>query len=127
MLKPTTATVVARYRQDYYAGKPAITVNQHGKGRVVYVGTVGETGFYRVLAKWLIKMAGIAPLMNVPQGIEVTERQQGRERLLFVMNHTDQPQVMMLEERYRNILNDQMLEGEISIAPRDVFILCPIQ
>lgn len=125
VLKPTTATVVARYRQDYYAGKPAITVNQHGKGRVVYVGTVGETGFYRVIAKWLMKMAGIMPLMNVPQGIEVTERQHGSERLLFVLNHTDLPQVMMLEGRYQNILNNQTLEGEISIAPRDVFILRP--
>ena len=41
ILKPTSATVVARYIQDYYAGKPAITLNQFGKGKVIYVGAVG--------------------------------------------------------------------------------------
>ena len=54
ILKPTSATVVARYTQDYYVGKPAITLNQFGSGRAVYVGAVGDTQLYDVLAKWLL-------------------------------------------------------------------------
>jgi beta-galactosidase len=42
ILHPTSATIVARYTHDYYAGEPAITINQYGKGQAVYIGAVGK-------------------------------------------------------------------------------------
>lgn len=125
VLKPTSATVVARYSQDYYAGKPAITLNRCGQGQVVYIGTFGDAHFYKILSHWLIDLAGVPPLLNVPAGVEVTERWQGAQRLLFVLNHAPRPQEIPLDGRYRNLLNDQLLEDKVSLAARDVLVLMP--
>lgn len=38
ILEAETAQTVAKYNGEYYAGAPAITINNYGKGRVWYVG-----------------------------------------------------------------------------------------
>ena len=79
VVKPTAATVVARYTQDYYVGKPAITRNQVGRGWVVYVGTMSDVPLYETLARWLLDSAAVQPVLDAPEGIEVAERwQQGK-------------------------------------------------
>ena len=127
VLRSNGATVVARYTRDYYAGKPAITLNELGQpdgGRVVYVGTVGNVDLYRALAGWLLDLAGVQPLLTAPEGVEVTERWEGDQRLLFVLNHTDQEQQITLDGRYTNLLNgSEGLEGTTAIASRDVAVL----
>jgi beta-galactosidase len=125
ILHPTSATVVARYCNDYYAGKPAITLNRFGQGQVLYIGTFGDVWFYELIAYQLISWAGLRPLLDAPQGIEVTERWQGSQRLLFILNHTDRRQIIPLNGRYQDILNDRVLEGKISLAAFDVLILMP--
>ena len=123
VLKPNGAAVVARYTQDYYAGKPAITLNRFGQGQVVYVGTLGDAPFYEALVGWLLDLAGVQPLLTAPEGVEVTERWQGDQRLLFVLNHTGLEQEVTLGRRYTNLLNGSIFEGAVTIAPRDVLML----
>jgi beta-galactosidase len=123
ILKLTSATVIARYHHDYYAGKPAITLNRFGQGQVAYIGTFGDAHFYKILSTWLISLAGVRPLLHVPPDIEVTERWQGNQRLLFVLNHSGQQQEITLDGSYRDMLSNLPLKGAIAIAPRDVFIL----
>lgn len=123
ILKPTSAKVIARYLQDYYAGKPAVTINQFGKGQVVYIGAVGDGHLYSTLAGWLLKMTSIQPVFTAPKGIEVTERWQDDQRLLFVLNHTDREQKVAFDRRYTCLLDDSILEEPISMAPHDVLIL----
>ena len=123
VLKPNGAAVVARYTQDYYAGKPAITLNRFGQGQVVYVGTLGDAPLYEALVGWLLDLAGVQPLLTAPEGVEVTERWQGDQRLLFVLNHTDLEQEVTLDRRYTNLLNGSTFEGAVTTAPRDVLVL----
>jgi len=124
VLKPKGATVVARYTQDYYAGRPAVTLNQVGQGQVVYVGTVGDAPLYEALIGWLITLVGVQPLLAVPEGVEVTERWQGDQRLLFVLNHTNQRKWVTLDERYVDLLDGSApLEGTIALAPKDILVL----
>lgn len=125
VLKPTTAAVVAQYSRDYYAGRPAITLNQFGNGQAVYVGTFGGDNLYELLARWVLDLADVTPLLNVPAGVEVTERWQGAQRLLFMLNHTDRPQIILCPEAYHNLLDQRVLEGEVSLAPYEVLILTP--
>ena len=127
ILRPTSATVLARYTQDFYAGKPAITLNSYGKGQALYIGAVGDGRLYEPLAAWLLKRSGIQPVLAVPDGVEVTERWQGARRLLFVLNHMGQPQKISLDKRYTNLLNGMQHAGEIQIAPQDVMILVEIK
>jgi len=124
VLKPNGATVVARYTQDYYAGKPAITLNRFGQGQVVYVGTMGDGRLHETLAGWLLTLAGVEALLTAPKGLEVTERWQGDQRLLFVLNHTEREQEVTLGRRYRDLLDGSaVVEGRVFIPSRDVLVL----
>jgi beta-galactosidase len=123
ILKPTSATVLACYRQDYYAGKPAITVNQFGAGRVVYIGALGDGQLYDVLANWLLETTGIQNTLTTPPGVELSQRTQGDKTLHFVLNHTDTPQTIHLENHFTNLLSKQPIEGDVQLQPFDVLIL----
>ncbi|MDH4187840.1 MAG: beta-galactosidase, partial [Nitrospira sp.] len=105
VLKLDGADVVARYTQDYYAGKPAITLNRFAQGQVVYVGALGDARLYETLSGWLLDLVGVQAILTVPEGVEVTERWQGDRRLLFVLNHTEREQEIALEGRYADLLN----------------------
>jgi beta-galactosidase len=123
ILKPTTAQVVANYTRDYYAGKPAITLNPYGNGKAIYIGTFGDALMYERLSGWLINLAGVHPAMNAPVGVEVSERWQGEERLLFVMNHSADEAKVTLDGEYTNLLNGAKLNGKVVLPGREVWVL----
>jgi beta-galactosidase len=123
ILKPNSATVVARYSQDYYVGKPAITLNRFGAGRAIYIGAVGGAQLYDLLAKWLLDTTGLQDTIATPDRVEVTERTQGDKSLHFVLNHNDSPQTIHLERSYMNLLNRKQLKGDVQLDPLDVLIL----
>lgn len=123
IIEPKGAEVVARYTEEYYAGKPAITLNRFGQGQVVYVGTMGDGRLYETLAGWLLTLAGVQTILTAPKGLEMTERWQGNRRL-FVLNHTEREQEVTLEGRYIDLLyGSAVVEGRLFIAPRDVLVL----
>ena len=123
VLKPQGATVVARYTQDYYAGKPTITLHQSGQGQVIYVGTTGDMDLYATLASWLLRLAGVQPVLDAPQEVEATERWQGNDRLLFLLNHTGQAQELELDRHYVDLLSGSSVAGKVAIKPREVLVL----
>ncbi len=124
VLRPISATVVARYTRDYYAGKPAITLNRFGQGQVVYVGTLGDALLHETLAGWLLGLAGVRRILAAPEGVEIAERWQGGWRLLFVLNHTERLREVTLDGRYMNLLDGSApIEGTVALAPRDVLVL----
>jgi beta-galactosidase len=123
ILKPTHATVVARYVGDYYAGKPAITINQYGNGQVVYIGAVGDGDLYNTLAGWLLKIINSQPVFATSESVEVTERWQDDLRLLFVLNHCACQQKVVLDRPYISLFDHSIFEGTISLAPHDVLVL----
>jgi beta-galactosidase len=123
VLQPKGAQVVATYTQQYYAGQPAITLNRLGQGKAAYVGTMGGITLYRALVGWLLELAGVKPILSLPEGVEVTERWQGDQRLLFVLNHTDQPHRLSLPEPMTDLLAEQGTAGRITLAPKGVMIL----
>ncbi len=92
-------------------------------GQVVYVGTMGDADFYRAIVGWALDLAGVEPLMEAPPGVEVAERWQGDQRLLFVLNHTDQARDLVLGKDYQELISDTAVSGKTTIAPREAFIL----
>jgi beta-galactosidase len=124
VLRPHSATMVARYTRDYYAGKPCITLNQFGRGQVMYMGTMGDARLYGALIDWLLNVAEVRPVFSAPEGVEVAERWQRDRRLLFLLNHTHGVQEVALDARYVNLLDGSTtFQGTVTIAPRDVLIL----
>ncbi|MRR32233.1 hypothetical protein EG834_18330, partial [bacterium] len=125
VLEPKGAQVIARYVQDFYAGKPAATLNHFGNGKVIYLGALGDGAYYEAIALWLSNLANVVPLLVTPAGIEVTQRWQDEQPLLFVLNHTAQSQSIMLNATYKNLLTDQTTSGEIAVEPLGILILTP--
>jgi beta-galactosidase len=123
VLKPTSASIVARYQRDYYAGKPAITLNGFGAGRAIYIGAVGDDNLYDLLAKWLLNTTGLHSAFVAPPGVEVTRRRRENDSLYFILNHNDTPQTIHLESCYTSLLNRMQYQGDVEIDPFAVLIL----
>jgi beta-galactosidase len=123
ILAPQSAEVLALYTRNYYAGQPAITRNIYGQGQAIYVGTFGDTLLYVTLLGWLLLDLHIQGTFFAPEGVEVTERWQNSQRILFMLNHTTHPQVVTLPRQYTNLLDEQPISGYVTHAPHDVMVL----
>jgi len=124
VLEPQGAEVIARFQRDEFAGKPAITRHRFGEGQVIYMGVFGDQRLYDRLARWLLAEARIlAPLPQLPSGVEAAERWQGEKRLLFLLNHLNNPQSIRLNGEYTDLITEKHLSGNVQLAARDVLIL----
>jgi beta-galactosidase len=88
LLSLDRAEPLAFYDTDFYRGTPAISEKRFGKGRAIYIGTASEPKVYRALFRRACKLAGVKPLAQVPEGVEVRERTKGDTRLRFLLNYT---------------------------------------
>ncbi|MER9678957.1 beta-galactosidase [Mesorhizobium sp. M0184] len=84
--------IVGIWSNRYAAGTPAITSRAVGKGRVLYVGTYLTPELTAQLATRTFVDANVEPLVpDLPDGVEVTMRENDERRLLFVQNIKDTP------------------------------------
>lgn len=88
LLHTETATALSSYEQDFYAGMPALTKNEFGQGHAYYVATASSKEFYLDLVKELCDEQGIEPVINTPDGVEATLRENENGRFLFLLNHS---------------------------------------
>jgi beta-galactosidase len=119
------AAVIARYAHDYYAGKPAVTMNNFGEGQAIYLGAFGDEALLGPVCEWLLSFKGISPIMELPAGMEVTERWQGDRLFLFLLNHNAGITNINLDRRYLNLLDGAELGGAVKLNPLDVLVLTP--
>jgi beta-galactosidase len=123
VLTPTGAQVVARYQGQYYAGRPAITLNPFGQGQTVYVGTMGDAALHDAIVGWLVDAASVSPVLTTPEGVEAVSRWQDDDRLLFLLNHGDQVQQVALPQPMIDLLTEQTAQGRVTLCPKAVLIL----
>lgn len=91
ILEPTTARVVARYSDSkkFYKGKPMITVNSFGKGKVYYLGTSLDPFSQVLFYRQVLKEAGI-PFRFLGKNIERHYRTGKNYNYQITMNHSNQ-------------------------------------
>ena len=89
------AKTLGTYGSDFYAGMPALTMNQYGKGKAYHI--AARTGrdflldFYRDLAA----SAGIKKAVEkLPPGVTAQVRSDGTTDYVFVMNFTPKKQIV---------------------------------
>lgn len=83
------AECLATYADDFYAGTPAITKNQFGKGTTYYIGTnMNHDGIAKVL-EMAASEAGVAPVINETTELEVTCRKADNCTYYFIINFKD--------------------------------------
>ena len=106
------AEALAAYTGDFYAGRPALTVNCFGKGKAYFVAARTEQDFLNDFYASLVKELRIPRALNVelPEGVTAQIRSDGITNYVFVMNFTPKA----------HIINSGM--GTKELAPWEVWI-----
>lgn len=119
------AQEMAKYQEDFYAGTPVLTENSFGAGRAYYVGTRSSEAFYRKFIRNCMEEKGIRPVLETPEGVEVTERFKEDRSILFVLNHNNHSESVQLRDRRKELLTGNVYDAFVSIevAAKEVMIL----
>ncbi|MHB0857001.1 MAG: beta-galactosidase [Anaerolineae bacterium] len=123
-LVPTSAEVLGTWLGGHLDGMAAVTRNVVGQGQVLYVGTylAAETAGW--IADLACETSGIQPLLEgVPEPVEVTERLADDRRLLFLLNHADEPHTVQGLPAGMDLLRNSEVGGALTLAPRQVVIV----
>ena len=84
------AETLGEYAEDFYAGMPAVTRHNYGKGKLYYIGTcMGEDGIAKILSK-AAEDAGANPVAGNGNGLEIVKRNGEGKSFYFVMNFKDE-------------------------------------
>ncbi len=121
------AEVLASYATAYLKDYAAVTRAKLGKGTAIYCGTVArEEAFYDKLVALALKQAGVKPLCELPQGVEMTMREKKGSRLLFFINHSGETREVMLPDKLKAkaLIGPEPEEGLLlTLPPEGVAVL----
>lgn len=119
---PTSARVLATYAGGWLAGQPAITLNEYGEGKVVYVGTLLRGESLRAFLSWLCELAGVAPVLQTPPGVRAYARQGDGIDLLFLLNLSNDAQIVPLGGPWQDVLSGEGCD-QVVLQPAGVHVL----
>ncbi len=119
------AEALASYEEDFYAGMPALTVHNFGKGQAYYVATRSDAGFYRKYVREICEKQGVLPVCETPEGVEAVVRCNADHRYLFLLNHAAEDRTVVLPEGGTDLLTGTEYKAgmELSMKKTDVAII----
>ncbi len=117
------ALPMAYFKDDFYAGKPAVTRYGFGQGLSYYLGTQPEAAFMTHLLEQVCKEADIQAELAAPEGVELVKRVRGNEVFLFVLNHNKTPVELNVDPYDYNLLGNTPVEQTLHLAGFGVAIL----
>jgi len=121
-----TARSLAKYGSDFFAGMPAVTCNEHGKGYAYYIASRNDPRFHSDFYRGLVQRHEIQPCLqaNIPQGVSVTQRHNQRVTYTFVMNFNAEPVTVNLhDERLQDLVSGEIVEGVLPLEQYEVRVL----
>ena len=122
ILELTTARAYAEYKDSFYKGSPAVSMNRYCSGVAYYVGTVCGSDFYESLAGNIIKQTGIPRLKDLPHGVEVTTRTNGLDDYIFFFNNSDKDADIELPKAMYSLIDGSDKE-KLHLSPFDMEIV----
>jgi beta-galactosidase len=123
VIEPRECQVIATFTKDFYAGRPAMTVNTYGLGRAVYLGTMCQQAFYYDLVSWLRQLCNLFPLLKVPDTVEVSMRQKDDVRIYFLLNHQSTSVRITFYKPMHDYLTGSAFTGNYDLPPHGVLVL----
>lgn len=125
-IHPEGAQTIGTYEKDFYAGKPALTVNALGKGKAYYIASRMEQRFFDDFYRGLENDLSLTRSLDadLPAGVTAHYRTDGKDRFIFVMNFTNAEQSIALGvKEYGNMLAGGKLRERLTLAPFDIAVL----
>lgn len=121
------AEALGYYRNDFYAGRPALTVNQFGEGRAYHLATrVKDTSFYVELYQAITNKAGITQTLDseLPAGVTAQLRTDGETDYIFVQNFSGTEQTVKLDNaEYTDLESGLAAPAELHLAVNGLVML----
>lgn len=113
------ATALAVYESDFYAGKPAVTVNRVGEGQAWYIASRNDRAFHRDFYGALITRLALprALAVDFPPGVTAHRRTDGEHSFVFLQNYTAQTHAVTLPAHISDLIDGAPLTGTLSIPP----------
>lgn len=123
VIEAKEAQVLATFAKDFYAGRPAVTMNTFGLGRAIYIGCMSHQNFYYDLIAWLRTLVGLHPLIKVPDTVEVSMREKDGTKIFFLLNHQNTPVRLAFYKPMHDFLTGQTFSGNYDLPPHGVLVL----
>ena len=123
IIEPKGCQVLAVYSKGFYASRPALTMNNFGLGKAIYIATMSHQHFYNDLVIWLRQMCNLHPLLKVPENIEVCMRQKEGVRVYFLLNHQNSPVRIQFYKPMHDFLTGNTFSGNYDLPPHGVLVL----
>ncbi|MDB6028607.1 MAG: Beta-galactosidase [Verrucomicrobiales bacterium] len=123
LIEPKGCEILGSFTRDFYAGRPAMTLNHFGSGKAVYIGTESHLPFYYDLVAWLRQLCNINSLLKVPDTVEVSMRQRDGMRVFFLLNHQNSPVRIQFYKPMHDFLTGQTFTGNYDLPPHGVLVL----
>lgn len=126
IIHETTASVLGRYSDDFYAGTPAVTCNSYGEGKAYYIAFRDTGSFLKEFYAKLQKQLGIRKNLEaeLPESVTVTSRESASKQYLFVQNFGEkEAEILLPTGQYEDILEGKTVEGKLALAPFGIHIL----
>lgn len=124
LLHAETADVLATYGSDFYQGMPALTRQRFGVGEAYYLASEPDADFLARFYGGILDKHNIAPLLNAPEGVEVSVRYKSGNPIIFVLNHTiNAVKIDLGRKTYTNLLTDEAGIKQLSLEGYDVGVL----
>jgi beta-galactosidase len=116
-ITPKGAEVKAGYDEWHLLSMAAVTRNVFGKGKGWYVGTIArEEKFYDELMSAVIKDAGIEPYKGLPVGVEASYRTGNNKKLLFLINHNEEPKNVPVPSGKTELITGKKTQGTLELG-----------
>jgi len=129
IIKPITAEIRAHYGSGFYKGKPAITCNKYGKGKVFYVGCDLHPMTLTKLLRGIIRESGVNQLTGqILMNIEtVRKRKKDGTPYIVILNHNSSRKTVLLpKEKFRELITGKIFSGSIKLPGFGVAILTSV-
>ncbi len=112
------AEVLATYQEDFYAGRPALTVNRFGRGKAYYIASRNEQSFHDAFYGKLVEETGVKKALEskLPQGVSAQSRTDGKHDYLFFMNFGGEKQTVVLPDgTFTNLIDGGSVSQSIEV------------
>lgn len=112
------AKALAHYESDFYAGRPALTVNQYGRGHAYYICSRNDEAFFKDFYDELFKNHKIRGVLGaeLPLGVTVNKRVDGEESYYILQNYNGRPEEVNLNDSYQDLISGEEVTGDISLS-----------
>jgi len=126
LIHAETADVLATYRDDFYAGRPALTLNRFGQGRALYIASRNDERFLADLYGALATQLGLLRALDadLPHGVSAQLRTDGTRRFIFLMNFNPAPaEVPLGPAPYTDLLTGEAIHTTAHLPGYGVKVL----